>query len=183
VDAALGVIAGFFLGVAADIVRQWLARKTRQEERSEKAAQDLIPLLDAARAPFLDAYQRDGDVDRQEVRDSVAMLRQKALMLTSDPARVRIELIAEVLQDFYGAQESTGDSPSRIAWVAWADGRETLRALLAREPIKPPSQELKAYKDSIEDKRTLWEEHMRDEVERRRKESKTSTDGGEPSGT
>lgn len=54
-EAAVGLIAGFALGIAADIVRQWLSRKTRREERSEAAAEELVALLDEAREPFLDA--------------------------------------------------------------------------------------------------------------------------------
>ena len=129
-EAAVGVIAGFFLGVAADIVRQWLHRKTRREERSEKAAEDLIVLLDEAREPFRDAYRLDAEVNDAEVRTRVTRLRQKAILLTDEATRKRIELAAEVLEDHSGAQEFTGDTFARIAWVAWNDAREALRCFL-----------------------------------------------------
>jgi hypothetical protein len=115
-DAAIGVIAGFFLGVAADIVRQWLNRKTRREERSEKAAQDLIALLDEARAPFANAYRRNAEIDMNEVQGAVTKLRQKSLLLANQEGQERIELVAEVLESHFGAQEFTGDSYSSIAW-------------------------------------------------------------------
>lgn len=152
-------------------MRQWLGRKTRQEERSEQAAEDLIVLLDEARKPFLDAYQLDADVERAELRDATSKLRQKAVLLVDDDARARVELVAEVLEDYHGAQEFTGDRPSRIAWVAWNDGREALRRLLAGEPVQAPSDDLKRYKESMEEKRLLFEEHMKEEAARRRQRS------------
>lgn len=86
VELGLGLLAGFFFGVAADIVRQWLGRKTRREERSEAAAHELIGLLDKARDPFRDAYQLDADVDRAQVREATSKLRQKALILLDSDA-------------------------------------------------------------------------------------------------
>lgn len=166
-EIAIGLIVGFALGVAADIVRQWLGRKTRREERSEAAAGELIALLDEAREPFLDAYRHDADVDSADVRRRVAKVRQKALLLEDDAARTRLELVAEVLSDPHGAQEFTGDTYARIAYIAWQDGRETLRRTLAGKIVQPPSEELLGYKSSIDDGRALWEEHMREQAKRR----------------
>lgn len=151
-------------------MRQWLGRKTRQEERSEEAAQDLVALLDDARKPFLDAYQLDSKVDRGQVRDATSKLRQKALLLSDQSARTRIELVAEVLEDYFGAREFTGDAPSRIAWVAWSEGREAVRRLLVGEALESLSDDLARYKESMEEKRQLYEEYMKEEAERRQQE-------------
>lgn len=72
-----------------------------------------------------------------------------------------------MLEDFYGAQEFTGDRLSRIAWVAWQEGRETMRRVLAGEQIQPLSDDLKKYEDSMEQKQQLYGEQMKYEAERR----------------
>jgi hypothetical protein len=93
---------------------------------------------------------------------------RKAILLTDDASRKRIELVAEVLEDHFGAQEFTGDSFARIAWVGWNDGREALRCFLDGEPVPAPSEEILKYKGSIDEGRDIWEQHMKEEAERRR---------------
>lgn len=77
-----------------------------------------------------------------------------------------------MLSDPHGAQEFTGDTYARIAFVAWQDGRETLRRVLAGQDIPPPSDDLAGYSQSIDEGHALWEEHMKHEAERRRREAK-----------
>lgn len=167
-EVALGLIAGLFLGMLHDLFRQKLDRRRRNEERSEKAAEELIALLDDARVPFKDAYRLDADVNDEAVTVRVGRIRQKSLLIADDAIRERIELVAEVLENYHGAQQLTGDSPWRIAVVAWEDGRQALRTFLASQPLPASSKELSAYKGSIDEDREIWEQHMKEEAERRR---------------
>lgn len=162
------IVLGFGLGLFADVVRQMLDRRRRAEERSEKAIEELVVLLDKARRPFIKAYRTDDDVDNEAVSTAVQELRQKSLLLKDAAGRERIELIAEILENDFGAREFTGDSPSRLAWVVSNEGRATLRRLLDGKPVGEPSTELSAYKGSIDEGRALWEEHMREEEARHR---------------
>ena len=126
-------------------------------------------MLDEARDPFRDAYRLDAEVDDGEVRTRVMKVRQKAILLTDEAARKRIELVAEVLEDHFGAQEFTGDTFARIAWVAWNDGREAVRCFLDGKPILSPSDDLVKFKGSIDEGHKIWEQHMKDEAEHRRR--------------
>lgn len=175
-EAVLGVLLGFGLSIFSDVFRQRLEKRRRNEERSERAIEDLVLLLDKARRPFLKAYRMNDDVDDEAVAAAVGELRQKSLLLNDLAARERIELIAEILENDFGAREFTGDSPSRVAWVAWNDGRTTLRCLLDGKPVGAPSADLSAYKSSIDEGRSLWEEHMKEEAERRDRKAEARSD-------
>lgn len=164
------VVIGFVLGFLGDWFRQKLDRRRRDEERSEKAIEDLVVVLDNARKPFVKAYRMDDQVDDEAVTKAVGALRQKSLLLRDPAGRERIELIAEILENDFGAREFTGDPPSRVAWVAWRDGRTALRRLLDGKPVGEPSDELAAYKSSLDEGRAQWEEQMREEEKRRRSE-------------
>jgi hypothetical protein len=166
------LIAGFLLGVVADLVRQWLNRKTRREERSEAAAKDLIGVIDRACDPFRDAYRLDADVDHAQVRERVGELRQKALLLDDDAALQRMELLARILEYHHVVKEWTGDSFSSIAYAVWTDGRACLRATLAGRTLPPRSDKVEAYGFSIAEHLVRWEkEHMEEDARRRRSQS------------
>lgn len=165
-EAALGLIAGFLLGVVADVVRQWLNRKTRREERSEAAATDLIGVLDRACEPFRDAYRLDADVDGAQVRERVAELRQKALLLDDDAALEQMERLARILEHSHIVQECTKDSIWSIAYAVWKDGRACLRATLDGRTLPPLSPKVETYGYEIAEHYAKWEKEHREEEAR-----------------
>jgi len=169
-EVVIGAAIGFLLGVAADVVRSWLDRKRRVEQRAEEAATELLRLLDEARQVLRPASHHDSDVDDDALGVAVGKIRQKSILLASKEQTRRIDLLAEILDRYLAAREFTGDVPSRIGWFAWKDGQDALWRILHNEPLGDPSDEVKEYKSSIDEHDQMWEEHMEEEAKRRKLE-------------
>lgn len=168
--ALIALLIGWLLGIASQFVGIWFDRRRRWEQRAEEAANELLGMLNQAQALFRNAYRRDSEIDDDKLWEIVGSIRAKAVLLRG-PARERINLVAEVLQDYWGAMQFTyGPPPSRVAFHVCKEGQESLRRVLHGEPLLTVSKEVVEYKDSIDQDRALHEEHMKDEAERRKKE-------------
>lgn len=165
--ALVAVVVGWFLGIGSQFVGNWFERKRRREEREEAAAKELLGLLDQARALFRNAYRHDSEIDDERLWQLVGEVRQKSVLLNNS-GRERLDHVANVFGDYWGAMQFTyGGPPSKIAFHAWTEGRESLRRILRGEALAPMSKEFDECRSSIEEYRALEEARMQEESERR----------------
>lgn len=168
VVAAAALVLGWLLGIGSQFISAWFERKRRREERAENAARGLLGLFHQVRAIFRNAYRHDAEIDDNKLWELVGHIRQEIVLL-GDPARGRLNIAADVLDDYWGAMQLTGATPARIAFYVCQEARESLRRILWGEPLAPLRSEVEEFRSSMVEYRTNEEEAMRLDAERRRR--------------
>jgi hypothetical protein len=164
--AVIGALIGFFADIAKTRLGEKAERRRAIKERSDKAAQELLPLLDEALAHFEGAPQHGDSPDYDSLVVTLGKISQKTILLADPQVRQQMDSAVEILSGYSAVEQFAGDVPRRIAYLTWDESRETLARSLNDQPFET-SEILKTYQAAVDEERQLYAEAMESERKRR----------------
>jgi hypothetical protein len=152
-------------------------RRRRAEVRSEKAAKQILTLLQKARARYEYYTDHEQLPGSDEVKDLVAPMRVAVIDILDVEVRRRVELMSTVLAHMITLAQWGVGFPAEVTRTVWDEGSATLGALRRGERL-PPLIEIEKYIATIEEDWQLYRENMERERQRLLEERRSQEEDG-----